>query len=153
VLRGEPGQLVLAGREAEAERAFEAAIVDGGTVHTRVCLIGTGAGDPEQLPLGALRALGGADLVLHEVTVVEPIVALARRDAARLPFGPAAESAGLPPAAFARLIAEVRAGAAVCLLRAGDPYQHVEADDCRQLRAAGIGFIRLRPAPAPDAHD
>jgi uroporphyrin-III C-methyltransferase/precorrin-2 dehydrogenase/sirohydrochlorin ferrochelatase len=152
-LRGEPGQLVLAGRDAEAERAFESVLSDGGSAHVRVCLIGTGAGDPEQLPLAVLRALGGADLVLHADGVPESVLALARRDAARLPLGIADASTGLPAAALARLVAEAKGGAAVCLLRAGDPYEHADAADCRQLREAGVGFVRLRPAPAPATDD
>ena len=148
-LRGEPGQLVLAGREPEAERAFEAALADGRAAQARVCLIGVGAGEPDQLPLSALRALGGADLLLHDAAVPEQVLALARRDASRLAFAGGVLRAPL----LERLVAEVRGGAAVCLVRAGDPYAQADAADCRQLHGAGIGFVRLRPAPAPAADD
>jgi uroporphyrin-III C-methyltransferase/precorrin-2 dehydrogenase/sirohydrochlorin ferrochelatase len=150
VLRGEPGQLVLAGREAEAERAFAAVLAAGTSTQGRVYLIGTGSSDPEQLSLYALRAFSGADLLVHDAAVPDAVLALVRRDAARLALPANAE---LAATVLERVASEVAAGGAVCIARAGDPYADGSAGDCRVLRAAGLKFERLRPAPAPDLGD
>jgi uroporphyrin-III C-methyltransferase/precorrin-2 dehydrogenase/sirohydrochlorin ferrochelatase len=149
-LRGEPGQLVLAGRDADAERAFAAALVEGKPPLARVCLIGAGTGDPEQLSLQALRALSGVDLLVHEAALPDAVLALARRDAARLALAP---DGVLAASTLERVGSEVGAGSAVCIVRAGDPYADRAAGDCRALRDAGFAFVRLRPAPTAGAED
>jgi uroporphyrin-III C-methyltransferase/precorrin-2 dehydrogenase/sirohydrochlorin ferrochelatase len=144
VLVGEPGQLVLAGRRAEAELAFDLALEQGLPPNAAVALIGSGQGDPEQLSLAAARALGRADLVVHERAVPEAVLALSRRDAARHALG--ADDV-LGRAALERIGQVARAGGAACLVRAGDAYARADALDARALAAEGLAFVRLRPAP------
>lgn len=146
VLAGEPGQLVLAGRFADAERAFVAALERGLPPAPAVALIGAGSGDPERLSLAAARALGRADLVAHESAVPDAVLALARRDAARHPFAAGALAAGV----LARVREVAARGGAVCIVRSGDPYASATSDDCAQLDAAGLGSVCLRPAPPAD---
>jgi len=145
VLVGEPGQLVLAGREAEAEHAFASALARGSAPAAAVALIGSGQGDPEQLSLAAARALGRADVVVHELAVPAAVLVLARRDAARHALN---ADAVLSAAVIERLAQVARVGGGACLVRAGDPYAGDAAPDARALAAAGLSFIRLRPAPS-----
>jgi uroporphyrin-III C-methyltransferase / precorrin-2 dehydrogenase / sirohydrochlorin ferrochelatase len=144
-LAGEPGQLVLAGRFADAERAFDAALARGVPSVAAVALIGSGGGDPEQLSLAAARALGRADLVVHERAVPEAVLALCRRDALRHALG---VDDALDGAAFERLQQVSRAGGGACVVRAGDPYATADSRDGRALAASGLASIALRPAPS-----
>jgi uroporphyrin-III C-methyltransferase/precorrin-2 dehydrogenase/sirohydrochlorin ferrochelatase len=143
-LAGEPGQLVLAGRVVEAERAFDAALARGASPPAAVAVIGSGAGDPEQLSLAAARALGRADLVVHELATAHAVLALCRRDALRHALR---ADAVLDGAALDRLTQVARAGGAACIVRAGDPYASGGASDARVLAAAGLASLSLRPAP------
>lgn len=67
--------------------------------------------DPDRLPLGAVRALFGADHVCFDADVPAALTALARRDAARL---------ALPPADSAYALLRDRSARFAPLLEAGD---------------------------------
>ena len=144
-LVGEPGQWVLAGRLPEAEQAFDAALARGVAPVAAVALIGSGSGDPEQLSLAAARALGRADLVVHEPDVAPGVLALARRDAVRHALS---ADAVLGAPALERLAQVALAGGVACVVRAGDPYAADDASDARALASARLALIRLRPAPS-----
>ena len=145
VLAGEPGQLVLAGRFEDAEHAFSAALERGVPPAQAVALIAAGSGDPERLSLAAARALGRADLVVHDPAVPAAVLSLARRDAARQ----ALAANALDGAALDRLVVLARRGGVACVVRAGDPYAGpgLAGDDRTALRSAGLVFVCLRPAP------
>lgn len=85
-LTGPAADLLLDGREAEAEAAFAASL--GGRTPGIVHLIGAGPGEPDLLTLRAQRLLGGAEMILHDPDVGAPLLAMARRDAARQVAGP-----------------------------------------------------------------
>ena len=88
VLEGEVGALVLAERDAEADAAFAAQLARG---HDRAwmhaTLIAGGDGDPDRLTLRAARALGSADVLMHERAALRSVQVLGRRDAQRIDVG------------------------------------------------------------------
>ena len=86
-LSGTVAELVLEGREAEAEAAYRQAleaaaqgsIVQRGFVH----LVYPGPGPADLLTLRALRLLGEADVIVHGASESPAVLEVARRDAAR----------------------------------------------------------------------
>ena len=151
VLDGEIAELVLAGREAQAEAALEAALArsTGGVADAAlVALIGTGDGDPDRLSLQALRWLGRADLILHDARVSAAVLALGRREAERIDVGRLGARGEWTAEKLAR--AAVRRacdGRPVCVLRPGDPYAKQTAE-ARFIEGAGASVVPIRPAPA-----
>ena len=108
-LTGSATDLLLDGREAEAEAAFAAAL--HGVTAGMVFLIGAGPGDPDLLTLRAHRLLGEAELILYDTDVRPELLAMARRDASRAPAG---------PDSVARAAAVASAGGRVVRLALGD---------------------------------
>lgn len=88
-----------------------------------VWLVGAGPGDPALLTVGALHALQGADVVVHDALVDERILALARPGAELVYAG---KRGGKPsprqPDISARLISLAREGKRVLRLKGGDPF-------------------------------
>ena len=88
-----------------------------------VVLVGAGPGDPGLLTLNALRALQSADVILHDRLVSDEVLALARRDATRIPVGKSARSHSVPQERIHELMLEhARAGRRVVRLKGGDPF-------------------------------
>lgn len=152
-LDGEIAELVLAGRAGEAEAALERLLAararhGAGAGAPPVALIGTGEGDPDRLPLQALRWLGRAELILHDARVPPAILALGRREAQRVDVGRVGTRAGWSLERLGSAAAQhARRGRAVCVLRAGDPYATPRGRDARLLEQAGLRVYRVRPAP------
>lgn len=117
ILAGDIPALLRAGNIDAAERAFEAALAEGGTprVAGSVALVGCGDGDPGLLALRALRLLNQADLILVGDGVARAIIDIARRDAAMQPL-PASDDL------LAALSAHVQAGRRVVCLRPGSGF-------------------------------
>ncbi len=89
-LRGEIAAAILAGRSAEAEELLAHQLDASAAPTTGQCvLVMLSSDDPDQLKLGALRALFAADLILHEQDTAAPLLNLARRDALRQALEPA----------------------------------------------------------------
>ena len=106
-----------------------------------VWLVGAGPGDPGLLTLHAVRALGQADVVLHDALVSEAILAFA--PTARLEA--VGKRAGLtsPPQLRInqRLIRLARQGSRVVRLKGGDPLVFGRgAEEALALAAAAIPF-------------
>ncbi|MCU0911600.1 MAG: uroporphyrinogen-III C-methyltransferase [Rhodobacteraceae bacterium] len=107
-----------------------------------VTFVGAGPGDPELLTLKALRAIQGADVVVHDRLISPEILALipaaARRiDAGKEGFGPSTPQAQID----ATLVAEARAGARVVRLKAGDSGVFGRLDEeIEALEAAGLAY-------------
>ncbi|WP_421995139.1 SAM-dependent methyltransferase [Roseococcus sp.] len=129
-LTGEPAALALSGRQAEAEAVF-ARLLEQAEAAPRgfVQLVGAGPGAPDLLTLRALRALGEADVIVHDRLVSAEVLDLARRDARRVPQEGAATL----------LVELAREGLRVVCLKAGDPFVR-GGEEARALVAAGIAF-------------
>lgn len=107
-----------------------------------VVLLGCDAQDPGLLTLTALRRLNQADLLLVSAEVPAAVIALARRDAHRLPLPPPTEAPAL-------LLAWAGAGERVVCLRVGG---FDDADGHRLaavIRAAGLACESVPCATAP----
>ncbi|MFI5306647.1 MAG: NAD(P)-dependent oxidoreductase [Polyangiales bacterium] len=156
-LDGEIGELVLAGRDAEADRALVRALDEPSTKRSSaIALIAAGDGDPDRLSVAAVRALSRADVVLHERDVPGQVLALARLEADRVSVGRVGGRGGTSVRRLVALVrARVKTGKRVCVVRAADPYVHGERsgtpDERAILRRAGLAVTILRPAPRSKA--
>lgn len=107
----------------------------------RVLLVGAGPGDPELLTLRAVRALGHADVVLHDDLVTDGILAFAGPQARLVAVGKRGGCASTPQAFIEQLmLREARAGHLVVRLKGGDPFVFGRGGEEQAfLRAHGIG--------------
>ncbi|MFN3972329.1 MAG: uroporphyrinogen-III C-methyltransferase [Gemmobacter sp.] len=114
--------------------------------HPPVLFVGAGPGAAEYLTLGALRALEGAEVVIHDRLVGPEILALipatARRiDAGKEGFGPSTPQTDIN----ATLVAHALTGARVVRLKGGDCGIFGRLDEeIEALEAAGLPF-RILP--------
>ena len=106
----------------------------------KVFLIGAGPGDPELLTLKAVRALGAADVVLHDDLVNPAILAHARPGARIVHVGKRGGCRSTPQAFIERLMVRLaRRGHVVARLKGGDPFVFGRGgEELISLRAAGI---------------
>ncbi|WP_419728156.1 SAM-dependent methyltransferase [Lichenicola sp.] len=86
---GPVAELMLAGREADAEAAYRDALgaaAEAGKHPEQgiAYLVDPGPGDADLVTLRALRLLGEADIILYEASESAAVLELARRDASRL---------------------------------------------------------------------
>lgn len=106
-----------------------------------VTFVGAGPGAARHLTLGALQALQGADVVVHDRLVGPEILALIpahvrRIDMGKEGFGPSARQEDIN----ARIVAEAQAGARVVRLKGGDCGIFGRLDEeIAALEAAGLG--------------
>ncbi len=126
-LGGRVAELMLAGRDGEAETAYRAALVAAEADAERpergiVYLVDRGPGVADLVTLRALRLLGEADVIVHDADEPAAILELARRDASRLVV--------TPGDAAARIGALAAGGAKVVRLSPGSA-------EATALRAAG----------------
>ena len=106
----------------------------------KVYLVGAGPGDPELVTLKAVRALGAADVVLHDDLVNPAILAHARADARIVHVGKRGGCRSTPQAFIERLMIRLaRRGAVVARLKGGDPFVFGRGgEELVALRGAGI---------------
>jgi uroporphyrin-III C-methyltransferase/precorrin-2 dehydrogenase/sirohydrochlorin ferrochelatase len=128
-LTGEPAELVLADRDAEARDAFDrlldehAAGREGAGGPPPVLLVGAGPGSPDLLTVAALRAIESADVILHDDLVGPAILDHARRDARLVPVGKRSGRHSLRQDEINALLLEhARTGRRVVRLKGGDPF-------------------------------
>ncbi|MFQ3595416.1 MAG: uroporphyrinogen-III C-methyltransferase [Sphingomonadaceae bacterium] len=89
----------------------------------RVLLVGAGPGDPDLLTVRAVRALGAADVVVHDGLVDPRVLDFAPALARRISVAKQRDRHTLPQEAInALLVAEARAGNVVVRLKGGDPF-------------------------------
>lgn len=107
-----------------------------------VTFVGAGPGAAEHLTLGALRALQGADVVIHDRLVGDEVLALISPDALRIDvgkqgFGPTTTQATIN----ATLVAHAQTGRRIVRLKGGDCGIFGRLDEeIDALVAAGFGF-------------
>jgi len=107
-----------------------------------VALVGAGPGDPGLLTLKALRALQGADVVLHDRLVSREVLALARREAELVEVGKTGHGHRVAQDEIHRLMLEhARAGRRVVRLKGGDPFVFGRGgEELEYLRANGVAY-------------
>ncbi len=124
VIDGPVPVLLQAAQTSAAEQAFAAALENSADTPKvgSVILLDSGNGDPGLVTLKALRALNQADLLLCDDALAPAILALARRDATRLPMPTDAETL------FAALVRHANDGQRVVCLKPGNAFQHAVGD-------------------------
>ncbi len=117
--------LLRRSRPAEAEQALLEELSAHGDTRKQgsVILVGAGPGHPGLLTLSALRALGQADVILHDQLVSADILAMARRDAECIDVGKRCGGRHVQQEHIHRLmLVHARAGRRVVRLKGGDPF-------------------------------
>jgi uroporphyrin-III C-methyltransferase/precorrin-2 dehydrogenase/sirohydrochlorin ferrochelatase len=123
-VEGTVGELVLAGKEEQAEALLRQQLRDSGALHRgEVYLLGAGPGDPDLMTFKAQRLLQSADVVLYDRLVAPAIVDMARRDAERIYVGKARSAHAVPQEEINRLLVSLaQQGKRVVRLKGGDPF-------------------------------
>lgn len=121
---------------AELSRFIAGGRDEGGDV----TLVGAGPGDPGLLTLHAARAIGSADIILHDALVPDSILALARRETRLVSVGKRAGCRSVPQEFTNRLMATcARKGLRVVRLKGGDPFIFGRAgEEADFLRRHGV---------------
>jgi len=106
----------------------------------RVILVGAGPGDPDLLTVKAVRALGAADVVVHDGLIDPRVLDLAPPHAQRISVAKQRARHTLPQEAInALIVAHVKAGSVVVRLKGGDPFVFGRGgEEVEAVRAAGL---------------
>jgi uroporphyrin-III C-methyltransferase/precorrin-2 dehydrogenase/sirohydrochlorin ferrochelatase len=126
VLTGDAAEHALAGRDAQSERAIEAALERW---HSETAervgeayLVGAGPGSPDLITLRGRQLLAHAEVVLYDRLVNPAILEFARRDAELICVGKKAGQPSITQTQLNRLLVQlVKSGKRVCRLKGGDP--------------------------------
>jgi uroporphyrin-III C-methyltransferase/precorrin-2 dehydrogenase/sirohydrochlorin ferrochelatase len=143
LLQGPVGDAVRAARDAGADALVEQAISrPPGANAGLVQIVGAGPGDPGLLTLNALRALQGAEVVLHDRLVSVEVLRLARRDAEMIDVGKTSGGHSASQARVHALMSEHAArGRRVVRLKGGDPFIFGRGgEEIEFLRSRGIAY-------------
>jgi len=144
LLDGPVAQMLRRQRPAQAERALERAMqAPGQPGQGSVVLVGAGPGDPGLLTLKALRALNEADVILHDRLVSDDVLALARRDADRIPVGklPGEDHEATQARIHALMAEHAGAGRRVLRLKGGDAFIFGRGgEELEYLRTRGVPY-------------
>ena len=124
VIESPVGELMLAGKETQAEQRLAEMIEDSAALsRAEVYLVGAGPGDPDLLTFKALRLMQKADVVLYDRLVADEIVALTRADAERVYVGKARSDHAVPQNQINQLLVDyAKQNKRVLRLKGGDPF-------------------------------
>src|SRR5512140_2915064 len=105
-----------------------------------VTLVGAGPGDPELLPLKAVKAIRAATVVLVDDLVSPDVVALAAQGARVIHVGKRGGCCSTPQSFIEKLmVTAAREGECVVRLKGGDPFIFGRGgEEVEHLRAEGI---------------
>jgi uroporphyrin-III C-methyltransferase/precorrin-2 dehydrogenase/sirohydrochlorin ferrochelatase len=143
LLNSDVRDLLIAGREAEAE-ARAAALSQPGAGHPgRVALVGAGPGDPSLITVKARDLLADADFVLHDALIAPGTLALCGPDTRLEPVGKRGGGASARQEDInARLIELARQGKLVVRLKGGDPFVFGRGgEELSDLLLSGVDVI------------
>lgn len=144
LLDGPVHDALRAARPEAAEALLEEALRTGEAApQGKVLLVGAGPGDPGLLTLRGLRALGEADVILHDRLVSAEVLQLARRDALLVSVGktPGEDHEATQRHIHALMIDHARQGHTVVRLKGGDPLVFGRGgEELLALRAHGIAY-------------
>lgn len=144
IFQGPIAELVLAGRDAEAEQKFDQVLTEQGQnpASGEVYLIGAGPGDPDLLTFKALRLMQQADVVVYDRLVAPAILELARRDSEKIYVGKQRSDHTLPQEKINELLANLaQQGKRVARLKGGDPFIFGRGgEEIETLMEQGIPF-------------
>jgi uroporphyrin-III C-methyltransferase len=106
----------------------------------RVILVGAGPGDPGLLTMKAVKALGEADVVVHDGLIDDRVFDYVRPEAQRINVAKKRDRHTLPQEAInALIVAHVKTGAIVVRLKGGDPFVFGRGgEEVEAVRAAGL---------------
>ncbi len=141
-LGGRVADLMLAGREADAEAEMRRAIQGEADPAGIVYLVGAGPGAADLLTLRAQRLLGEADVIVHDRLVSAEVLDMARRDADRIDVGKTQSRHTLPQEEINALLVRLGTeGRKVVRLKGGDPFVFGRGgEEAEALAASGIAF-------------
>jgi uroporphyrin-III C-methyltransferase/precorrin-2 dehydrogenase/sirohydrochlorin ferrochelatase len=146
-LASDAAEHALAGRNAQSERALEAALERwrnenaeqrGGEAY----LVGAGPGSPDLITLRGRQLLAHAEVVLYDRLVNPAILEFARRDAELICVGKKARQPSITQEQLNRLLVQlVKSGKRVCRLKGGDPMVFGRiGEELEALTRAGLPF-------------
>jgi uroporphyrin-III C-methyltransferase len=106
----------------------------------KVWLVGAGPGDPELITVKALKALGRADVVVHDGLVSDPVLELAPATAQRISVAKRKSRHSYEQSEINRmLVAFAREGLQVVRLKGGDPFVFGRGgEELEACREAGV---------------
>ncbi len=144
LVSGPAGELVLSGREEEAETLVRNYLDPEAREQApgEVFLIGAGPGDPDLMTFKAERLLQQADVVLYDRLVSPEILDMARRDAERIYVGKRRAEHAVPQGEINQLLLDLaRKGLCVARLKGGDPFIFGRGgEEIELLASAGVPF-------------
>ena len=146
-LTSDVGEHALAGRDAESERALEAALERWRSAAAELnvgeaYLVGAGPGSADLITLRGRQLLAHADVVLYDRLVDSETLKFARRDAELICVGKMPRKPSITQVQLNRLLVQlVKSGKRVCRLKGGDPMVFGRVgEELEALTKAGLPF-------------
>jgi len=124
-LGGHVGELVMQGREKDAEAALRNAIEnhEKDACQGEVYLVGAGPGDADLLCFRALRLMQHVDIVFYDRLVSDAVMALVKPDAEKIYVGKRNRDHAVPQDNINQLLVKhAKEGKRVLRLKGGDPF-------------------------------